>query len=162
MTDHADINHSGLTGVGGVGNVWTMDKTASQTLTSNTLTQITFDNARVNGGGSVIDLVNDKFETPATGLYLVFATWIWEATTPAGGGHISVKVGVTESVSLARVPTATASVSANASIVLAGGLSLTAGDDVTMWCNPGGAVTPTARGNASAHLSTSFTLVRVT
>lgn len=146
----------------GVGNLWTMSKSASQTLTSNTLTQITFDVSQIDGGGSVIDLANDKFETPATGLYMCYFTWLWETTTPAVTAHISVKVGSTESISLVRISPATANVGANGGLSGSGPLSLTAADDVTMWIHPGGAVTPTARGNASVHLSTSFTLQRIT
>jgi hypothetical protein len=41
-------------------------------------------------------------------------------------------------------------------------LAATSGDFITMWCFPGGAATPTARGNASIHLRTTFTLVRIT
>ena len=161
---HSATDHTGITGVGGasVVNLWTMNKSSSQTLTSNTLTQITFDTTVINGGGSVIDLANDKFETPATGLYLVFCNWLWEATAPNISAHISVKVGATESIALIRQPVVTASIAANGGINGSGALSLTAGDDVTMWIHPGGAVTPTARGNASVHLSTTFTLVRLT
>lgn len=162
MVDHATIDHSGVTGVGGVGDLWTMNKSASQTLTSNTLTQITFDTAVIDGGSSVIDLANDKFETPATGFYMVFFTWIWEATTPASTAHVSVKVASTESIALCRISPATANVGANGGLSGSGALSLTAGDDVTMWIHPGGSVTPTARGSASVHLATVFTLLRVT
>ena len=57
----------------------------------------------IDGGSSCIDLANDKFETPATGFYIVHCTWLWESTVPTNGGHISVKVGSTESIPLIRV-----------------------------------------------------------
>lgn len=161
MTDHSDIDHTGLTGVGGTapGNLWTMNKSASQTLTSNTLTQITFDTTVIDGGGSVIDLANDRFVVPATGFYLAVCTWLWETTAPLTSAHISVKVGATERIALIRVPALPAT---NTGFTGLGALSLTSGDFVTMFCHPGGAATPTARGNASVHLATAFTLVRVT
>lgn len=150
-------------GVGSaVANLWTMNKSASQTLTNNTLTQITFDTTVSDGGGSVIDLANDKFETPATGLYLVFCTWLWETTIPAQGGtYISVKVGATEKLPILRGQAATASMVADRGLAGAGSLSLTAGDDVTMWIHPGAVTGVTARGNAATHLATTFTLVRI-
>ena len=146
-------------GASAPGNLWTMNKSASQTLTSNTLTQITFDTAVIDGGGSVIDLANERFVAPATGFYIVICNWLWEATVPGTTPYISVQVGATDAVSLIRPSGApTASMGLNGS----GPLSLTSGNFVTMWCFPGGAVTPTARGNASVHLATAFTLVRIT
>lgn len=148
--------------VAGVGNLWTMNKSSSQTLTNNTLTQITFDTAVIDGGGSVIDLANDKFETPATGFYLVFFTWLWETTVPGVANAISVKVSTTESIAIVRGQAATASMAADRGNNGSGALSLTAGDDVTLWINPGAVTGVTARGNASVHLATTFTLVRIT
>jgi len=161
MADHDTIDHTGLTGVSGVGNLWTMNKSSSQTLTSNTLTAITFDTAVIDGGGSVIDLANDRFVIPATGFYLVFLNWLWETTTPTIDTYMSVKVGATESIPLIRGQAITASMRANGGINGSGALSLTAADLVTMHIQPGVA-TPTARGNASKHLATTFTLVRIT
>lgn len=163
-TAHDALDHTGLTGVGGggVGNLWTMNKSSSQTLTSNTLTQITFDTTVIDGGSSVIDLANDRFVAPATGFYLVICTWLWEATAPNVTAHISVKVGSVESIALIRTSVATASMGANTGLNGSGPLSLTSGDFVTMWCHPGGAVTPTARGNASVQIASAFSLVRIT
>jgi len=161
MVKHADIDHTGVTGVGGVGNLWTMNKSASQTLTSNTDTLITFDTTVIDGGGSVIDLANDRFVAPATGLYLAIGVWQWETTTPAGTARIGVNVGGTAAAAFSRFAAATASVSANAGIQGIFPLSLTSGAFVTMIIHPGGAVTPTARGHASVHLATAFSLVRL-
>ncbi len=143
-----------------VGNVWTMNKSASQTLTSNADTQITFDTAVIDGGGSVIDLANDRFVAPATGLYMAYGVWIWETTVPNATARIAVMVGGANVATLCRFSAATAG--ANGGMNGSFPLSLTAGDFVTMIIHPGGAVTPTARGNASVHLATSFTLVRIT
>jgi hypothetical protein len=148
-------------GSGSVANVWTMNKSSSQTLTSNTLTQITFDTTVIDGGSSVIDLANDRFVVPATGFYLFQATWIWEGTAPTGSGaFIQISVGGTAAAPLIRphVTPISASLSLNGS----GALSLSSGGFVTMHCHPGGAVTPTARGNASVHLATTFSLIRIT
>ena len=148
-----------LSEVTGVGNLWTMNKSSSQTLTSNTLTQITFDTAVIDGGGSVIDLANERFVAPATGLYLVFCHWLWEASSPGTTHRIEVHVDGVEALPLIRQNSATPA--ANGGLQGGGALSLTAGDFVTMWCHPGGAVTPTARGNAAIHLATTFSLVRI-
>lgn len=157
-----EIDVTGLTGAGGgggVGNLWTMNKSASQTLTSNTLTIITFDTAVIDGGSSVIDLANDKFEIPATGFYLAIMIWMWETTPPSTASYMSARVNGADSHTLIRGHgTAGADRGMNGTVPL----SLAAGDDVQMLCHPGGAVTPTARGNASVHLATSFTLVRIT
>jgi len=161
MVQHADIDHSGVVGIGGVANVWCMNKSTSQTLTSNTLTAITFDTTVIDGGSSVIDLANDRFVAPATGFYLCLVNWIWETTTPTIDKYISIKVGSTESIPLLRGEATTASLKANGGLAGSGALSLTVGDFVTMHIQPGVA-TPTARGNASKHLATTFTLVRIT
>jgi len=160
MVAHSAINHTGITGAGGVGNVWSMNKSTDQTLTSNTLTQITFDTTVIDGGSSTIDLANDRFTVPATGFYLVFGNWLWLTTVPTAGAHISVKVGSTESIAICRADAAT--LGANGGIRGQGTLSLTAGAFVTMWCHPGSAVTPVARGTAAVHTASTFTLVRIT
>ena len=148
---------------GGQSNLWTMTKSgSSQTLTNNTLTQVTFDAGGIDGGGSVIDLANDRFTAPATGLYLVLVSWTWEGTAPAHDAHISVKVGSTESIPLVRITDTVGAVAASKGINGTGPLSLASGDFVTMWINPGAVTGATARGNASLHLRTAFTLVRVT
>lgn len=157
---HADIDHSGVTGIGGAGNLWSMSKTASQTLTSNTDTQVTFDRTDIDGGLSVVDLANDRFVAPSTGFYLATMHWEWEATAPNGSGRVHVKVNGSDVGPLCRLDGGTAG--ANGSKDGSAALSLTAGDFVTMYCHPGAAVTPTARGNASVPLSSSFTLVRIT
>ena len=161
---HSATDHTGITGVGGASviNLWTMNKSSSQTLTSNTDTQITFDTAVHDGGGSVIDHANDRFVAPATGFYIGIATWLWETTTPANTARITFKVGGVEAAPLLRIQPATANISANGGTNGTAALSLTSGDFVTMWIHPGGSVTPTARGNASVHLATTFTLVRLT
>ena len=141
------------------GNLWTMSKTSSQTLTSNADTVITFDRADIDGGGSVIDLANDRFVAPATGLYLANASWMWEATAPNGNGRIAVQVNGSIVPQLLRLNGGTqGSTGAKDGTVT---LALAAGDFVTMSCHPGAAVTPTARGNATRPLSTSFSLVRI-
>jgi len=160
MVQHADIDHSGVDGVGGVGNAWGMSKTASQTLTSNADTAITFDRTDVDGGGSVVDLANDRFVIPATGFYLVICHWLWETTVPIAGGRVQAAVGGTATTPQGRPQAATNG--ANGSISTATVLSLTAGAFVTMVIHPGGAVTPTARGNASLNLSTALQLIRIT
>ncbi len=146
------------------GNLWTMAKGAGlgdQTLTNNTLTQITFDTAQIDGGGSVIDHANERFVAPATGLYLAFAYWPWGATVP-GQASVSVKVGATEALPMARIMTATASGYNFGSMQSSGALALTAGDLLTMWVNPGAITGVIARGGASIHTRTTFTLVRIT
>lgn len=142
----------------GVGNLWAMRLGASQTLGTG-LTQIAWDTSHIDGGGSVIDLANDRFVAPATGLYMAFATWLWEGTAPAISCAMSVKVGTTEQAAIVRAPNTPG---ANGGYSGSWPLSLTSGDFVTLFINPNGTASVTARGNASAHLSTVFTLVRIT
>jgi hypothetical protein len=144
---------------GAVGSAWSMSKTTSQTLTSNADTVITFDRADVDSGSSVIDLANDRFVVPATGMYLVICGWRWETTVPLVAARAQVFVGgVHGGLQFTTEPATLGGSSASNGTGL---LSLSAGALVTMVCHPGGAVTPTARGNATRQLSTTFTLVRV-
>jgi hypothetical protein len=150
------------TGGGGGGapsGIWTMSKTASQTLTSNADTTITFDRSDIDSGSSVIDLANDRFVAPLTGKYLVTAHWIWETTAPNGAGRASVAVNGTIVSPLIRLDGGT--LGSSGGLVGTVALSLTAGDLVTLIIHPGAAVTPTARGNASRTLSSAFTLAHL-
>ena len=143
------------------GNLWTMNKSSSQTLTAGTDTLITFDTTVIDGGGSVIDLAGDEFDTPATGFYMAYATWIWEATAPSSGGAMACYVnGSDNKASRCRLQAAT--MSANGGLTGQWALSLSSGDVLELYINPGAGVTPTARGNASPQIATSFTLVRIT
>jgi hypothetical protein len=142
-------------------NMWKMSNAgSSQTLTNGTDTQLTFDSADIDGGGSVIDLANDRWVIPATGFYMVYVTWLWETTPPVDSAAISVRIGGTDSASRCRIH-------GNTSIAAQGlngnfPLSCTSGDFVTVAINPGAATGVTARGNASVQIRTSATLVRVT
>ena len=153
VTDPYDV-----TGGANVGNLWSMGKTASQTLTNNTDTAITFDRSDIDGGGSVIDLANDRFVIPATGLYMVYAHWLWEGTVPSAS-IIKVRVGGSDAGHFVRQ---NATAVANGSMDAAVPLSLTSGDFVTLVILPGAVTGATARGNALVTLSSTFTLVRIT
>jgi len=141
-------------------NLWTMSKSSSQTLTASTDTTITFDVTAVDGGGSVIDLANDRFVVPSTGFYMAFATWIWETTAPGASAALALYVnGSDNKASRCRIPVAG---SADGGFNANWGVSLTSGDLLLLKINPGGGgVTPTARGNAALQISSSFTLLRV-
>lgn len=165
QTEHDTWDHTGLTGVGGgsgVGNLWAVRLASSQTLTNNTLTQIAWDTSHIDGAGSVIDLANDRLVAPATGFYMAYATWLWEATKPGASAGMSVKVGTTEQAALVRVQASATGLDANGGLSGSWPLSLTSGDFVTLWILPSNVTGCTARGNASAQLSTIFTLVRIT
>ena len=142
-----------------VGNLWTMSKSSSQTLTNGGTDTITWDTTNIDGGGSVIDLANDRFVAPATGFYMAFATWLWETTAPSTPAYMSARVGGADVASLVRTSGTNATTSG-----LSGSwaLSLTSGDFVTLVIAPGAVTGVTARGNASAQIRTSFTLVRIT
>lgn len=144
-------------GSSAVGNLWAMAKSSSQTLTNNTETAITFDRADIDGGSSVIDLANERFVAPATGFYLANVVWIWETTDPAADAYIAVMVGGSYGAPLIRLPSGGGN--GHHGMVP---LSLTSGAFVTLVIQPGAVTGVTARGNASVHLSTQFTLVRVT
>jgi len=148
-----------------VGNLWTMAKGAGlgdQTLTNNTLTQITFDTAAIDGGGSVIDHANERFTAPATGFYLAFAHWPWGTTTPSQAANVEIRVGATAMIPVGRMMPTTATVTTFGGIEVSGALSLTSGDFVTMWVNPGAITGVVARGSATVAIRTTFTLVRIT
>ena len=142
-----------------VGNLWTMSKTTSQTLTNGGTDTITWDTAQIDGGGSVIDLANERFVAPATGLYMAYATWLWETTAPAGSAYMSARVGGADVASLVRT---SATNGANGGLFGSWPLSLTAGDFVTLIISPSTITGVTARGNAAVQIRTSFTLVRIT
>jgi hypothetical protein len=147
-----------------VGNLWSMSLSSSQTLTNNTVTTITWDRSDIDGGGSVIDLANDRFVVPATGFYLVLFSWLWEGTAPLITCAMQINVGGTN-VALLRVPGATAATAvfnANGGYNGTASLALTSGDHVTGAINPAAVTGVTARGNASRALSTVITLVRIT
>jgi hypothetical protein len=146
-------------GSGGAGNAWSMSKTSSQTITSNADTTITFDRTDVDGGGSVVDLANDRFVAPATGLYLIITHWLWESTVPANGARVYATIN--GSAQVQNRPQA-ATNGGNGSVDGAHVFSLASGDFVGMGIHPGAAVTPTARGNASRNLSSSLSMVRIT
>ena len=146
--------------LGGVANLWKMSKTVSQTLgASGSVTVVTFDRADIDGGHSVIDLANDRFVAPANGLYIAYGAWLWEGTAPGAGTYAVALVAGTEAGTLGRgngnVHTT------NQAIHASWPLSLTSGDFVTLGIDPQNSGV-TARGNAAIHLSTSFTLVRIT
>lgn len=146
------------------GNAWVMSLSSSQTLTNDTSTTITFDRADVDGGGSVIDLANNRFVTPATGIYMVIANWLWEGTAPLETPYIEVLSSGTQ-VALFRTPSptaATAVLAGSSGYNASGVLSFTSGANITMQINPRAVSGVTARGNASARLSTSFAMVRFT
>lgn len=161
-TAHDARDHSTVTGIGGVGNVWTMSKTTSQTLTSNADTLITFDRADVDGGGGVIDLANDQFVIPATGFYLAIYNWIWETTVPNGAARIATQINGSASGTAPLMRADGGTLGAGGGVQGTVTLSLAASDTLQMLVHPGAAVTPTARGNASRVLSTAFSLVRIT
>ncbi len=147
-------------GSGGVGNLWKMSLTSSQTLTNATATVITWDRGDIDGGSSVIDLANDRFVVPATGFYQVICDWLWESTAPLANCSMAVTVGGTDTV-LFRV-TSPATFSADSGYNATQVMSLTSGAFVKMTINPQAVTGCTARGNASARLSTSMTLIRIT
>lgn len=145
---------------GGSAAVWAMAKSTSQTLTNNTLTLVTFDTSVIDSGSSVIDLANERFVAPTTGLYLVSVSWTWETTVPAAGAaNIEIRVNGTAACPLIRVA---ATATASGGLQGTHPLSLTSGDLVTVFINPGAVTGVTARGNAAAHLRTQFSLVRLT
>jgi hypothetical protein len=143
----------------GVGAIWAMAASSSQTLTNNTLTQITFDTSVIDSGDSVIDLANERFVAPATGLYLCIAHWCWEDTVP-GSAFVQVSVDGTAVPPLARRQAGT--MGNFGSIQATHPLSLSVGDLVTMWVQPGAVTGVTSRGSASSHLRSQFSLVRLT
>lgn len=160
-SDGTDISWQTPTG-GGVGNMWKMSKNStSQTLTNATDTLVTWEEgATIDGGGSVIDLANDKFVAPATGFYLLNVVWLWESTAPDGAAAITCKVGSTEVGPRNRVQPATLTGNGGANAIFA--LTLSTSDAVTVLINPGAVTGVTARGNASQHIRTSAWLVRIT
>lgn len=141
-----------------VGAIWTMVKNSDQTLTASTTNTVAFEAAGIDSGGSVIDLANDKFETPATGLYLAIAAWPWGSTVP-GAYELSVMVGGAHLWTMGRPEVVLDRAFGVRSDVFP--LSLTAGDDVQMKINPGAPSGVVARGNAGVNLRTSFALVRI-
>lgn len=160
---HVKDSAGAVTDPGGaaVGNAWTMaNGGSSQTLTSNADNTVTFDTAEVDGGSSVIDLVNERFVAPATGLYLTIPRWIWESTAPINTWTCQVTVGGIKTGTALRCNAGTIPVNGSAQGTQV--LSLTSGDFVTMLVNPGVVTGCTARGNASSNLRTSFSLVRIT
>jgi hypothetical protein len=157
-------NIDGVSGGSGVGNLWKMAKGSglgNQTLTNNTSDLITWDTAEVDGGGSVIDLANERFVIPATGFYLVIPYWRWGTTPPNAVKAIEVLVGATQ-IGLFRGEAATGSHGANGTLGGTVGASLTSGGFVTMTINPGTVTGVTANGSASLHTRCSLTLVRIT
>lgn len=147
-------------GATAVGNLWKMSKTTSQTLTNGGTDIITFDSADIDGGGAVIDLANERFVAPATGLYMAFATWLWEAIPPGPAANMSARVGGVDVATIVRGPIKGDEGSGG----YAGNwpLSLTSGDFVTLVISPSVVTGVTARGNAAIQIRTSFTLVRIT
>jgi hypothetical protein len=93
-----------------------------------------------------------------TGFYLLEATWIWESTSPAVSAYIDIKLDGASFTSLLRVPSTPATQGS-----VSGGriVSLTAGDLLTMTCNPIAVNGVTARGNASPHLSSALAIARL-
>lgn len=158
VTDPYDVS-----GASGVGAMWQMVKNnTAQTLTNNTSDQITFEAAGVDSGGSVIDLANDRFVVPATGLYLAILHWRWgSATVPSASAHMTPRVAAAE-VTYRKSPDGTPTASTAQNLNATFPLTLTSGGFVTMYINPGAVTGATAEGSASVQLQTSFTLVRVT
>lgn len=144
---------------GNVGNMWKISKTASQTLTNATNTTITFDRADIDGGGSVIDLANNRLTAPATGFYMAFVTWMWESTVP-GVANMGAPVNGTVVAPLSWTESATKMQFGSLTGVFP--MSLVSGDHVTLIVNPGAVTGATARGNSGTHVSTHLTLVRIT
>lgn len=145
---------------GAVGNLWKMSISSSVTLTNATNTTITFDRTDIDGGSSVIDLANDRFVVPATGFYQIICDWLWEGTAPVAPAFMNVTVGGTDTV-LFRV-TNSGTFATDSGYNATQGMSLSSGAFVKMTINPGAQTGVTARGNASARLSTSMTLIRIT
>jgi hypothetical protein len=141
---------------------WEMkkDTASTQTMTNATDTLVTFEGAGVDSGGGVIDLANDRFVAPATGLFVAYCAPQWTGgTLPTNALYVTPKVGgadVTSRIIKGVAPTSAGGVEGFRL------LSLTSGDFVTMYFNPGAVTGCTLRGSTSVQLQTRFMLVRLT
>lgn len=150
--------HGGGGGGGGAGGSWTIRKSATQSLPSATVTQITYDLAEHDSGEGVIDLANNRLVVPTTGRYLLLEEWHWSTAKPSAACHMVAQVNGVDIHGYLRIGAA-----AIDSGVLEGSyvVDLAEGDLITVVANPSGTTASEARGHADTIVSTKVSLVRL-